>query len=514
MMSASPYHHQQLDDDDDVEGDAKPAHLEGSVTSPLNANASSQPPLQFTNQSLALVIHSFLSFVICSLDRINMSVAIIAMSAEYGWNASTQGLIQSIFFLGYMLTMIPGGRLADDIGGRKILSAGVLIWSICTACIPLSTSHSTIVFLLAVRVCLGAGEGVAMPSMNAIVSRNVPLQYRARSLAFIYSGMYVGTIVGLLVTPWLLKVYGWQSAFYVYAAVGIVWVAIFLSTTTERETHPLRQLQRQQQRLGVTDTQLVKLEQITQHNQVFAISSSKHAHTTAVSDASPSSSTTTYHNAVTGSIESTAATTNTAPTLCELLSTLPVWAIIVGHFCCTWGYFVLVAWLPTYLYTKYKLNISESSLLSTLPWLSMFLFSNVGGLLADHLLATGKYEVTTIRKLNQAIGFAGPTFFLSLLTTTSNVVPAVVYIAAALATSAFSQSGVYANHADIGPTIAGTLLGLSNTFASIPGFVGVWISGVVFQLTGDWNYVFAIAIFFYAFGLFFYTTFATSKRIW
>lgn len=147
----------------------------------------------------------------------------------------------------------------------------------------------------------------------------------------------------------------------------------------------------------------------------------------------------------------------------------------------------------------------------------MFIFANVGGFVADTRLANG-VDVTSVRKFNQFIGFSGPIIFLSLLIlpyASTNAAFALLCVAAALATSAFSQAGVYANHQDIGPSVAGTLLGISSTFASIPGLIGVWITGVILDFTDhNWNWVFALSILFYAIGLVVYTTCATGKRIW
>lgn len=35
-----------------------------------------------------------------------MSVAILPMKAEYGWDSATMGLVQSSFFWGYLLTQV------------------------------------------------------------------------------------------------------------------------------------------------------------------------------------------------------------------------------------------------------------------------------------------------------------------------------------------------------------------------------------------------------------------------
>jgi MFS family permease len=52
--------------------------------------------------------------------QVNLSVAIIPMSHQYGWNSSTAGLVQSSFFWGYALSQLPGGWLAKLIGGRFV----------------------------------------------------------------------------------------------------------------------------------------------------------------------------------------------------------------------------------------------------------------------------------------------------------------------------------------------------------------------------------------------------------
>eukprot|EP00798_Chlamydomonas_sp_ICE-L_P012427 gene12427-15626_t len=40
----------------------------------------------------------FIAFMLCNMDRVNMSVAILPMSQTYGWDSATVGLVQSSFF--------------------------------------------------------------------------------------------------------------------------------------------------------------------------------------------------------------------------------------------------------------------------------------------------------------------------------------------------------------------------------------------------------------------------------
>ena len=53
--------------------------------------------------------------------QVNLSVAIIPMAHQYGWNSSTAGLVQSSFFWGFALSQLPGGWLAKLFGGRLVV---------------------------------------------------------------------------------------------------------------------------------------------------------------------------------------------------------------------------------------------------------------------------------------------------------------------------------------------------------------------------------------------------------
>lgn len=462
------------------------------------------------------VLHCFISFVICNMDRINLSIAIIPMSKHFGWSETIQGFVQSAFFYGYMITQIYGGRVADRIGGRRVLAAGVTVWSIMTLLTPIAAYVSLSVLLL-VRVLLGVGEGVAMPAMNAIVAVWIPPAERARSLSFVYSGMYAGSIMGLLLTPVLYAMADWPLVFYVFGAAGLIWVAIFLLTTAERpETSNTIS---GEEREYIVCARSAALTTHTQSNAraLYTPVQNDEEHAFAQSEPNgavniPGVQQNAYGNMA--SSEHTANTVECEPTLMDIFSRRCVWAIIIAHFCCTWGYFVMLTWLPTYLSSRFHLNVAMSSVLSISPWISMFVAANVGGAIADQMISRG-YNTTFTRKTMQSIGFLGPAIFLYLLAGARSPSAAVWYVSAGLGLAAFSQSGVYANHQDIGPQCAGVLLGISNTFASIPGIVGVAITGVILDATSNnWAAVFYLSIAFYAFGLLVYNLFATSEKQW
>ncbi|KAG6789391.1 hypothetical protein POTOM_005488 [Populus tomentosa] len=415
-----------------------------------------------------IVILCFSAFLLCNMDRVNMSIAILPMSAEYNWNPATVGLIQSSFFWGYLLTQIAGGIWADTVGGKRVLGFGVIWWSIATALTPVA-AKAGLPFLLVVRAFMGIGEGVAMPAMNTILSKWVPVSERSRSLALVYSGMYLGSVTGLAFSPFLIHQFGWPSVFYSFGSLGTVWFAAWLS---KAHSSPL------------DDPQLRPEEK----KLIFANSSSKEP----------------VKSIPWGLI----------------LSKAPVWALIVSHFCHNWGTFILLTWMPTYYNQVLKFNLTESGLFCVLPWLTMAFSANLGGWIADTLVSKG-LSVTTVRKIMQSIGFLGPAFFLTQLSHIDSPAMAVLCMACSQGTDAFSQSGLYSNHQDIAPRYSvsinpcnavGVLLGLSNTAGVLAGVFGTASTGYILQ-HGSWDDVFKVSVGLYLVGTVVWNLFSTGEKI-
>ena len=72
---------------------------------------------------------------ICYMDRVIVSIAIIPMSADFGWTPEEQGRVLSSFFIGYLLTQVAGGWLAElATAGGWLLEAGSRLARTWPAC--------------------------------------------------------------------------------------------------------------------------------------------------------------------------------------------------------------------------------------------------------------------------------------------------------------------------------------------------------------------------------------------
>ncbi|XVF34554.1 hypothetical protein REPUB_Repub18cG0068900 [Reevesia pubescens] len=183
------------------------------------------PPWKNIPKRYKLIGTTSLAFVICNMDKVNLSVAIIPMSHQFGWNSSVAGLVQSSFFWGYALSQLPGGWLSKFFGGRKVLEIGVLVWSFATALVPVLAGFMP--GLLLSRILVGIGEGVSPSAATDLIARSIPLEERSRAVSFVFGGLSVGSVTGLLLAPPLIQTFGWESVFYIFGILGIGWYLVF-----------------------------------------------------------------------------------------------------------------------------------------------------------------------------------------------------------------------------------------------------------------------------------------------
>lgn len=402
---------------------------------------------------------SCLAILICYLDRVNISVAIIPMSEALGWGADKQGLALSSFFIGYIATQIIGGRLADKHGGKAVLGIGVLVWSVATLLTPPAAAAGFAV-LIAARILMGVGEGVAFPAVYSLYGRWTLRDEKSRAIGLTYAAIPLGSVLALLITPWIILQFGWEWAFYSFGLLGIIWYLFWQKLVTSHPAdHP-----------GIETTEL---ELITQ-------------------DAVP-------------------VDTQAAPPWRELLSCPAVWAIIVAHFCANWGTYVLLAWLPTYVNRGLGVDFASIGLLSAIPYAVAFIAFSLTGSIADRLIRLG-WKPTRVRKIMQTIGFGGPSLMLLLVGYVETAPTAILLMSLGNFFLAFSAGGYAVNHLDVAPRYAGTLMGLSNTAGTIPGIVGVAVSGFILNATNSWLLVFQAAAAVYFVGMLFYLKFASGEQ--
>lgn len=142
----------------------------------------------------------------------------------FDWSQKEQGVVLSSFYWGYVITHVPGGLLAQRIGGMNAAIVGTAICAIFTLITPwVIGTLRNFGLILTVRAIVGAGEGVVFPACSSMLGEWIPLKERTFAVSTVYSGLQMGAFVGAIGSGQLIHAYGWKSPFYVFGLIAIVW---------------------------------------------------------------------------------------------------------------------------------------------------------------------------------------------------------------------------------------------------------------------------------------------------
>jgi ACS family sodium-dependent inorganic phosphate cotransporter len=401
-----------------------------------------------------------LATALCYIDRVNISIAIIPLARAKGYDAAAKGLVLSSFFWGYLWLQLLGGWMADRFGGKRVLAAGVAIWSLATFFTPPAASISFGV-LLAMRALLGAGEALNFPAVHSIAARWTIESERGRAISLHFSGVAFGTMLALLISPAIIIYLGWPSVFYISGALGIVWLAAWqLKAANGPEDCP-----------GVSPKE-------------FALIMSERPTEVGLADRVPWG---------------------------PIMREPAVWAIVVAHLCNNFGFYIILLWLPSYLTRTFGVPMASLGNFSVVPWVAAFIMQNSSGWIADGLHKRGM-PLTTVRKLMQSSAFTIGGLPLLLLPMVRSPEMAVVLVTLSIGGTALGGGGFAVNHFDVAPRYAGILMGISNTAATVPGIIGVAATGFILEATNSFSAVFYLTAIVYAIGALCYLAMASGDR--
>src|SRR6266568_4250189 len=94
---------------------------------PIATDAALAAPLTWPRRYTVVVLFATAT-ALCYIDRVNISIAIIPLALDKGYDAAARGLILSAFFWGYLWPQMIGGWIADRVGGKLVLAVGVALW--------------------------------------------------------------------------------------------------------------------------------------------------------------------------------------------------------------------------------------------------------------------------------------------------------------------------------------------------------------------------------------------------
>ncbi|XP_048655845.1 sodium-dependent phosphate transport protein 3 isoform X3 [Marmota marmota marmota] len=417
---------------------------------------------------LALIMH-FSNFTMIT-QRVSLSIAIIAMvngtqqhgpsnastqgpladtlhnpgrsarefntrASVYQWSPETQGIIFSSISYGIILTLIPSGYLAGIFGAKQMLGAGLLISSLLTLFTPLAADVG-VILVIVVRTVQGMAQGMAWTGQFTIWAKWAPPLERSKLTSIAGSGAAFGSFFILCVGGLISQALGWPFIFYIFGSMGCVCCLLWFTVIYDDPTH---------------------------HPCISAREKEHLVSSLAQQPSSPRRS---------------------VP-IKAMVRCLPLWAIFTGFFSHFWLCTIILTYLPTYISTVLHVNIRESGVLSSLPFIAASSCTILGGQLADFLLSRKLLSLIAVRKLFSSLGLLLPSLCaVALPFVASSYTMTIALLILIPGTSNLCDSGFIINTLDIAPRYASFLMGISRGFGLIAGIVSSTATGFLISQVG------------------------------
>ena len=387
-----------------------------------------------------MVLLLFIAGIINYLDRSALSVAAPLVVQDLALGPADLGLVFSSFFVGYAVFNFIGGWASDKLGGKRVFTLAMGVWSAFCA---LTAAATGFVSLLVIRVCFGVGEGPLSSTMNKVVNNWFPHREAASAVGFANCGTPLGGAIAGPVVGLMAVTLGWKAAFVAIGVIGFAWLFFWirLATETPRE-HPT-----------ITAEELREIED-------------DHAAPAASLPAQP---------------------------LGFYLKQPVVLATGLAFFGYNYILFFFLTWFPSYLTMAQHLSIKDMSIATVLPWVLGFCGLAAGGALSDAVFRrTGRALFARKLVLTVCLSLAAVSVALAGLVTT--VGSALLLMSAAVFFLYLTGSTYWAILQDTvrGENIGG-VGGFIHMMANCAGIIGPAVTGFIVQSTGVFTSAFVLA---------------------
>ncbi|GAB0100081.1 hypothetical protein DMENIID0001_160640 [Sergentomyia squamirostris] len=410
--------------------------------------------------------------------RICLSVAVVVMrqkvnvtsedgsvveQQEFDWDSKELGIILSSFYYGYIATQIIGGILATRFGGHLVFGIGVGATAALTLLLPIA-AKTHLALLYTVRILQGVVGGVTYPAIIEIWSQWAPVQERSFMGNVAYTGNYIGIISGMLLTGIISVALNWESAFYIFGSVGVLWYICWIFVVkASPSTDPY-----------ITNAEkayiLSSIGERTERRKI------KHPYK-------------------------------------DIFTSAAVWAIVVANFTAMWGSSSLLNLLPLYLTDTFNFELNTTGILSAVPYFAIIGLLFVSGYLADWLQVKNYLTTGQVRRYFNSAAFIIQMIFMMLTAFAHDPAPSMIYITIAVGSNSLSWSGYVVNPLDIAPSHASIIMGLSNSFGTLAGMLSPILMGFIVTdgSREQWQIMFFISAGVYLFGCIFCMIFVRGR---
>ncbi|KAJ8668265.1 hypothetical protein QAD02_009928 [Eretmocerus hayati] len=361
------------------------------------------------------------------------------------WSEYTQGIILSSFHWTFLVTNILGGLIAEKYGGKRCLGLCILFTSVLTLLTPTSIHWGGSTAFICIRALMGLPGGIKHPAMEILAAKWIPLSERSRAYTLILAGGPFGSVFGTTIAGLILQYVdnGWPIVFYALGSLGFLSFFVHYALCYDKPSE----------------------NPYISHSEVQYLDENlKDIH-----DEKP------------------------ATPWRFILTSAPVWALIISVVGRSWSATTLANGMPKYMSSVLKFSIRDNALFSSLPVLGSWVIGFFTSSIVDSLIAKNQMKITQVRKIGATVSsVVAGSFVIGASYAGCNGVLVVLLFTISILLKGFSYSSIKLNMRDLSPNYVGVITGLVRGISNFSSILSPYVVGIMTgnQTMSEWREVF------------------------
>ncbi|CAD7015103.1 unnamed protein product [Ceratitis capitata] len=403
----------------------------------------------------------FLCITVAYLGRLNISVAIVAMTnaastnpnfQEFDWTEKEKNYIISCFYWTYVVAQFPGGYLSRRFGAKILTGICLFGSAVCSLLTPFLVPWGGWQVFCAIRIMQGLFQAPIFPAIHQHIAKWSPADERNILGALTYSGVDCGTVLAMLVSGLIASsTLGWPGISYISAGLGLSWCVLwFILAANDPPSSRF-----------ITKAEFVYIEASMKRDDDF------HKKKIPV------------------------------PWL-AMFTSVPFLALLVVRCAETWGFSTIQSQIPSYMNGVLHMNIKNNAFFSALPYIARWIMSYTYLYFGNMAVRKGWLTLTVMRKIANTMALWLPALIMIGVgfLDDRNKSLAIALMVMNVGFNGGATVGCVLSTIDLSPNHAGVVMGITNPVANVvplitPLVVGVIVTDV--QNRSEWQIVFIIA---------------------